>query len=256
MAALSSFLRLLAGTVCMALSTVIFAFGCLLLLPSRRLRIRLCNGFGHITGRACLWIMGARIHGEPEAIAAMRAHHPAIYVSNHASALDVFVGIWLSPYDTCGVAKKEVVWYPFFGQLYWISGHLMLDRGNRDRAVEALSDMAELIRSYGLGLWIWPEGTRSRSGRLLPFKKGFAHMALATRLPVVPVVVTGAHRAWEKGSVTLRPTDITLRVLEPIPTTDWTLEAIDAHIAEVRTRFVEALPEDQRPLDEEPAAAK
>lgn len=256
MSALLSILRLAAGTVVMALSTAVFAIGCVLLLPSRRLRIRLCNGFGHFTGRTCLWLAGARLHGAAEAVRAMNAHHPAIYVSNHASALDIFVGIWLSPYDTCGVAKKEVVWYPFFGQLYWVSGHLMLDRGNRDRAVEALAGMARLIERFRLGLWIWPEGTRSRSGRLLPFKKGFAHMALATRLPVVPVVVTGAHRAWEKGSMTLRATDITLRVLDPIPTTDWSLDTLDAHIAEVRGRFIEALPEDQRPLDEEPAAAK
>lgn len=244
---LSSALRMLLGLVVMAVSTVIFAVACLLLLPSRILRIKVCNFFGHVIGRTCIFIAGATPTGDGRA--EMNKVFPAIYVSNHTSPLDIFLGIWLSPFGTCGVAKKEVVYYPFFGQLYWISGHLRLDRGNRERAVEALKGTAELMRSHGLGVWIWPEGTRARDGRLLPFKKGFAHLALATRLPVVPVVVKGAHKGWEKGSMIMKPCTVEVKVMAPIPTKDWTLADLDARIAEVRDVFLHELPEDQRSIE-------
>jgi 1-acyl-sn-glycerol-3-phosphate acyltransferase len=251
---LSSFVRLATGLIVMAVAVVIFTIVCLLLLPSRRLRIRACNVFGHIVGRTCLWLCGARMPpGLPEAAGRV---HPAIYVSNHTSVADIFIGIWLAPLDTCGVAKKQVVWYPFFGQLYAISGHLLLDRANRDSAVAALAGVAELMRKWRIGVWMWPEGTRSKDGRLRPFKKGFAHLALATGLPVVPVVVSGAHRLWRKNSVVIRPADVGIRVLDPIPTTHWRIETLDAHVEEVHAAFAAALPEDQRPLQDMQAASK
>lgn len=240
---ISSLLRVGVGLVYMAVATLVFAVGCLLLLPWRAARIRLCNHFGHVTGRVCMALAGATPAVRPIRDGSV----PAIYVSNHTSVLDIFLGIWLVPTGTCGIAKKEIVWYPFFGQLYFLSGHLMLDRSNRASAVEGLRTLADLIAKHRLGVWMWPEGTRARDGRLLPFKKGFAHLALATRLPIVPVVVAGAHRAWEKHSLRIRPTRLDVQVLDPIPTDDWTPENLDEKIEDVRRRFVEALPADQRP---------
>jgi lysophosphatidate acyltransferase len=243
---LSSLVRVFAGLIVMAVAAIIFMLVCVVLLPSRSLRIRACNVFGHITGRSILWIAGARV---PRGLRrAVDGVFPAIYISNHTSPTDIFLGIWLAPMGTCGVAKKEVVWYPFFGQLYAISGHLRLDRSNRENAVEALRSTAEVVRRHHLGVWIWPEGTRARDGRLLPFKKGFAHLALATGLPIVPVVVSGAHHSWRKNSLLIEPTTLGVRVLPPIPTTDWHIETLDAHIAQVRQVFLDNLPDEQQPL--------
>lgn len=243
---LTSIVRMALGLAAMALGVVVFALICIPLLPWRVARIKVCNVFGHLMGRAVFLITGTTPtgHGRAE----MDRLFPAIYVSNHTSPLDIFFGIWLSPIGVCGVAKKEVVYYPFFGQLYWISGHLRVDRQNRERAVEALHQTAELIKKHRLGVWIWPEGTRAADGRLLPFKKGFAHMALATRLPVVPVVVKGSHKVWRKNSMIFHPGEVEVTVLPPIPTGSWTLERLDEHIAEVRDAFIRELPEDQRPL--------
>jgi 1-acyl-sn-glycerol-3-phosphate acyltransferase len=253
MARITSLLRLGAGLVFMAGSVAVFASLALLALPSRAARIKICNVFGHITGRACLWVTGCSV---PDGVAeAARAAHPAIYVSNHTSMLDIFLGIWLAPLGTVGVAKKQIVYYPFFGQLYAISGHILLDRANRANAVEALAAATRVIRKHNLGVWIWPEGTRSKDGRLLPFKKGFAHLAVATKLPVVPVVVTGMHEAMAKNSMVLRPTTLGIRVLPAIATDDWTLDNLDAKIAEVYAVFDAALPDDQKALPL-PAAAK
>lgn len=243
MPVLVSLLRQSAGLLLLALLVPVFALGCLLLLPSRVLRIRLCNLFGHLCGRAVLGICGTTVMGNP---AGTRSAFPAIYVSNHTSPLDIFLGIWLAPHRTVGVAKKEVVFYPLFGQLYLLSGHLRVDRKDHASAVAALAEVAAMIKKYGLGLWLWPEGTRSRDGRLGPFKKGFAHMALATRLPVVPVVVSGAHRGWSKGSIMIESCTVNVQVLAPIPTDTWRLETLDDHVATVRAAFLAHLPEDQR----------
>lgn len=242
-----SLLRLTVGLVYMAIAVAVFMLVCLLVAPWRGLRIRACNVFGHITGRFCLWLASAELKDPRGCKARAEQFYPAIYVSNHTSALDIFIGVWLGPLGVVGVAKKEVVWYPFFGQLYAISGHLLIDRNDRSNAVAALGSLAGLIAKHSLSVWMWPEGTRSKDGRLRPFKKGFAHLALATRLPIVPVVVTGAHRAWRKGSIILEPTSIGIQVLDPIPTTDWSVETLDVHIADVHRRFADALPEDQRP---------
>lgn len=241
---LTSLLRVGVALVFMAVAVAVFAALVLLALPSRALRIRICNVFGHIVGRTCLFLAGASV---PAGVAAqVGATHPAIYISNHTSMLDIFVGIWLAPIGTVGVAKKEVVYYPFFGQLYAISGHILLDRSNRANAVEALADTARIIKKYGIGVWLWPEGTRAKDGRLLPFKKGFAHLAIATRLPIVPVVVTGGHKAMAKNSLVIRPTKLGIRALPAIPTDDWTLETLDQHIAQVYAAFDAALPDDQK----------
>ncbi len=240
----TSALRQAAGLLLMAVAAPVFGVACVILLPSRRLRIRLCNFFGHVFGRLVLRICSARV--DARAKDAMDAVFPAIYVSNHTSPLDIFLGIWLSPYGVVGIAKKEVVYYPFFGQLYWISGHLRIDRKDHGKAVEALRDTAEMVRRERLGLWLWPEGTRSKDGRLLPFKKGFAHLAIATGLPVVPVVITGAHRGWRKNSFLIEACTIGVQVLPPIATDGWTVATLDAHVETVRAAFLAALPEDQR----------
>ncbi len=246
----TSLLRFAVGLIYMAFAVAIFMVVCAVVAPWRGLRIRACNVFGHVSGRVILWLASAELENPTEWKARAERFYPAIYVSNHTSALDIFIGIWLGPLGVVGVAKKEVVWYPFFGQLYAISGHLLIDRSNREGAVQALAGLAKAIARYNLSVWMWPEGTRSKDGRLRPFKKGFAHLAMATGLPIVPVVVSGAHRSWKKGSLILEPTTVGVKILDPIPTTGWTVETLDADIAEVHRRFVEALPEDQRPLAE------
>lgn len=225
---------------------VLFALLCLPLLPWRHLRIKLTNVFGHIAGRGCLWFVGIRV--PPGLSKQFNLGGPAIFVANHTSLVDAFVGIWLAPTGTCGVAKKELVYYPFLGQIWMVSGHLLVDRKNLTTAVEAMRKAASTVIKHGLGIWIWPEGTRSQDGRLQPFKKGFAHMALATRLPVVPVVITGVENAWKRGSLRLQRCTLDVRVLDPIPTADWSAETLDHHIAEVQARFQQALPLNQKAL--------
>jgi 1-acyl-sn-glycerol-3-phosphate acyltransferase len=217
----------------------------LILLPSRRLRILASNVYGKLIGRVMAVFARATLPAGVEGD--MRAAQPAIYVANHASYLDIYLGVWSAPFGTLATAKKETVFVPFFGQLYALSGNVLIDRANRRDAASALRETIDLLKRYRTSVWIWPEGTRSADGRLLPFKRGFAHVALATRLPVVPVVLTGTHRCWPKGRIVTHASSIRLRVLDPIPTTSWSAETIDHHVAEVHARFAAALPDDQQP---------
>ncbi len=236
---MTSLLRLFLGFLLLAIGSTLCLVLALLLLPWRVARIRLCNFYGHSIGRGITYLAGVtpRVAHRERLDGSM----PAIYVANHTSSLDAFVCIWLCPYGGCGVFKKEIVRVPFFGWLAALSGHLLLDRGHHGRAVEALRKTAALVKRHGLGIWIMPEGTRSKTGALLPFKKGFVHLAIATGLPVVPVVLHGANRNWQLGSLRFTPMTLDIEVLPAVPTASWTEERAGEHAEAVRAVFEDAL---------------
>lgn len=241
--------RMVAGFLLVAVTCTLWLVVAVVLLPWRVLRIKLCNYYGKSVGWAITRLAGARpeIRNEER----LDGSFPAIYVANHTSTLDAFISIWLCPVGGCGVMKKEVWKIPFFGLLYLLSGHLRIDRGRHAKAVAALADVAKLVRAHRLGIWIMPEGTRSRTGRLRPFKSGFVHLAIATGLPVVPVALHGVHRIWEHGTFRFVPQKLDIEVLRPVDTSGWRAETAQAHADEVHDLLAAALGEDQRP---EPAA--
>ena len=242
---LGSLLRFLVGFTWLALCSTVIVVVLVLLLPSRVARVKVCNFYGKVIGRTITWFAG--VTPSVANRGGLDASMPAIYVSNHTSTLDLFIGIWLCPYGGCGVLKKEVVRVPFFGQLALLSGHLLIDRGNKDRAVEKLRDTANFVKKNRLGIWIMPEGTRSKDGHLLAFKKGFVHMAIATGFPVVPVVVHGAHKNWEKGTFAFKPMTLEIEVLPAIDTSGWKEETAGEHADQVHAVFAKTLRDDQKP---------
>lgn len=241
-----SLVRTLLGWTFLGVVTLLFLPLMLLLLPSRVARIRLFNVYGHLTGRIMVFASGAAI--PPGVQEQLRALQPAIFISNHTSYLDIFLAVWATPQGTLGTAKNTTVWVPFFGAIYALSGHILVKREDRRAAATALRDIIGLLQRHQLNAMLWPEGTRATDGRLQPFKRGFAHLALATRLPVVPIVVSNAHRCWPKGSPLTRPARVDVQVLAPIPTTDWTAATLGRHVTEVQALFAAALPEEQKPL--------
>lgn len=251
LAILNSAFRLTIGFLVVAVASTVAILLAVPLLPSRPLRIKLCNYYGKVVGYLITRIAGVTpvVRNRER----LDASFPAIYVSNHTSTLDAFLSIWLCPVGGCGVMKKQIKKIPFFGQLFILSGHLSVDRENKENALAAFAEVQQLVRKHRLGIWIMPEGTRSQDGRLLPFKMGFVHMAIATGLPVVPVLYHGAHRNWEKGKLMLRPMTLEVDVLEPIPTHTWKVETAREHAREVHAIFARLLKDDQKPL-EAPAA--
>ena len=135
-------LRLAGGFVFLAGSSAVLIPVALALLPWRTARIKFCNYYGKVAGRALMAFGGITpVIRNKERIGAA---YPAIYVSNHTSVNDMFFATYLCPVGGCGVAKKEVGNIPFFGWLYRLSGHLLIDRGDRQSAIAGLKATAEL----------------------------------------------------------------------------------------------------------------
>lgn len=243
-----SSLKLVLGLAILLLAALLQTAILLVLLPSRIARIRSCIVFARIMGVSTLGLIGCKltVTGREH----LDRHRPAIYVVNHVSLLDFFIAARLMPYGTVGILKRQVVLYPFLGQMVYLTGHLRIDRENREGAVASLKELADVVRRGKLSIYLSPEGTRSRSGRLLPFKKGPAHLALQTGLPIVPIVVHGAHKAWRPDSLALKGGHIHVQVLPAIDTSSWTPETTGQHMEELHALYVQHLPEDQRPLAE------
>jgi lysophosphatidate acyltransferase len=218
----------------------------LLLLPWRRARVALGNWYGRAISWGSFRLFG--IVPVYEGLDGLEDTFPAIYLANHSSNIDPFLAMWHSPVGTVGIAKREITYIPVFGWMYYLSGHLLINRSDRSDTMGRLTETADLVKQHNLGLYVWPEGTMPRDGRLLPFKKGFVHLALATGLPVVPIVVHDAPALWPARTLDIKPGILRIEVLDPIPTHDWTLERAGEIAEEVRQRFIERLAEHQRPL--------
>jgi 1-acyl-sn-glycerol-3-phosphate acyltransferase len=172
----------------------------------------------------------------------LTAHRPCVYVSNHQSMYDVPVLAELYPEGTVVVGKRELKWIPFFGWLYAVTGNILIDRADNPSAVGRLREAEEAIGRRGVSVWIFPEGTRATEpGRLLPFKKGAFYMAVAARVPIVPIVAEPIARFFDAGRRHLRPGTVQVRVLDPIETTGLTEADVPALIARTRDRMQSAL---------------
>jgi 1-acyl-sn-glycerol-3-phosphate acyltransferase len=117
-----------------------------------------------------------------------------------------------------------------------------VDRADRDRALASIERGAESLRA-GNSFLIFPEGTRSRTGHLLPFKKGGFIMAISAQVPIVPVAISGARAAMRKGSAFVHPVLVTIRIGKPVPTAGLTLEDRDTLIEHVRDQVQNLLRE-------------
>jgi 1-acyl-sn-glycerol-3-phosphate acyltransferase len=174
----------------------------------------------------------------------MEARRPCIYLSNHQSAYDVPVLAELYPVNTVVIGKKELSRIPFFGWVFRVTGNILIDRKNNPSAVGRLREVEDAIRERGVSVWIFPEGTRGKvPGRLLPFKKGAFHMAAATGVPVVPIVMEPLQPYFDPKRRHLRPGEIEVRVLEPVEPGPPGDAGVAALMETVQGRMQEALSE-------------
>lgn len=174
----------------------------------------------------------------------MTERRPCIYIANHQSAYDVPVLAELHLPHTVIIGKKELSRIPLFGWLYRVTGNILIDRANRTNAVGRLREAEMAIRERGVSVWIFPEGTRGKTpGQLLPFKKGAFYMAIATGVPLVPVVVGPVTGVFDLRRRIARPGTVSVRVLEPISTDTLRDAEVDELIAVARGRMAAALDE-------------
>jgi putative phosphoserine phosphatase/1-acylglycerol-3-phosphate O-acyltransferase len=177
-----------------------------------------------------------RVEGEEH----LWSHRPAVFIFNHQSALDTILMMKLIRRDMTGIGKMELKKNPIFGPIFSAAGVVFVDRANSARAIEALKPAVDALKE-GRSLVIAPEGTRSATPRLGRFKKGAFHMAMQAGVPIVPVVFRNVLDAFPKDARIVRPATIEAVILPPVETTDWTVEALNANIAEIRDRYLEVL---------------
>lgn len=165
-----------------------------------------------------------------------------IVMANHRSMYDIPVLHYLlgRGRDLRWVGKQEVQRVPVFGWAYRVSRHVAIDRQNRAAAIGALRDAATASRQ-GVSFVIMPEGTRSVTQELLPFKKGGFHLALDTGLPILPVAIIGSEKLMRKGSWHIRAGAIHVRVRPAVETRDLARGDIDSLADRVRAEIAEAL---------------
>ncbi len=181
-----------------------------------------------------------RIEGEENAW----AERPAVFVFNHQSAIDPVLMLKIVRRDMTGVGKIELRNDPFLGIFLAAAGVVFVDRNDTRAAIDALEPAVKALQE-GRSIAIAPEGTRSATPRLGPFKKGAFHIARQAGVPIVPVVIRNALDAFPKDALVLRPATIEAVVLPPIATEDWTVDRLDEAVAELRTRYLEILGQDR-----------
>ncbi|KAJ3129468.1 1-acylglycerol-3-phosphate O-acyltransferase [Nowakowskiella sp. JEL0407] len=180
------------------------------------------------------------------------SRRPCVFVANHQSSLDVASIGSCFPKNTVIMAKKSLFWVPFLGLYIYLAKNIFINRSNRSSALNTMEIVAQLLVKYNIALWMFPEGTRSRQtdNSMLPFKKGAFHLAIAGKMPIVPVVFstygnvysTKAKR-FEGGVIRVKGMSGTLTVLPPIETETVTMGEIEDLIEKTRSVMVETLNE-------------
>jgi 1-acyl-sn-glycerol-3-phosphate acyltransferase len=180
-----------------------------LLVPRSNITIHV----GRLWARVLLAAAGVQVRYHH--LERLRLHPACIFIANHQSMVDIWAMIRVLPAPTRFVAKRELFRIPVFGWALAASGCIPIDRRDRAEAIRSLRRAANRIRA-GRPVVLYPEGTRSRDGRLQPFKKGAFHLALAAGVPVVPVAITGSFRVLPPGSLRVTPGPVEVWVEPPI----------------------------------------
>jgi len=176
-------------------------------------RGRLAHGCARAWSSLILKTTGVRVH--VVGLERVVRHETYVFVSNHQSIYDIPVLFASLPFQLRIIAKESLGRFPFLGWHLRRAGHLLVDRTNPDRA-GILSQWRALV-SDRLSLIVFPEGTRSRDGRVGRFRAGSFMLALEAGLTVVPLAVSGSRHVMKKGRLMTCPGDVTLVVHDPIP---------------------------------------
>jgi len=141
-----------------------------------------------------------------------------VFMCNHESALDIIIGVATIPNKIVFLAKKELFSIPIFGWAMKAAGMIKIDRENPEIAIRSVDNAVECLTKSSFSTLIYPEGTRSKNGRLLQFKKGGFILAIKSKLPIVPMTIVGAGEVLSKGSYFVNKKKMSVIISDPIVT--------------------------------------
>ena len=193
--------------------------------------------------------MDLKVKGEEH----LWSHRPAVFVFNHQSKADVIIVARLLRRDIAGVGKQEIKKEtPILGKVLELGGVVFIDRADGKSAIKAMTPLIDAMRKEGKSVVLAPEGTRTVSPTLAPFKKGAFHLAMQAGVPMVPIVIHNSGDVAPKGDFVFRAATVEVEVLPPVDTSNWRVETIDEHVREVRNMFARVLGQ----AEEKPHKAK
>nr|WP_298141883.1 1-acylglycerol-3-phosphate O-acyltransferase [uncultured Pseudomonas sp.] len=211
------------------------------------LLLGLCRPFNPDNSRLCarlyslpaLWMLRLKLSAEVQALRDQQRSY--VIVANHQSNYDLYVLGRVVPKRTVSIGKKSLRWVPFFGQLYWLAGNVLLDRGNATSAKRAMLTTTDTLKHKDTSIWVFPEGTRNLGKGLLPFKKGAFQMAIAAGVPIIPVCVSSYAKhlrinSWDSGKIMIRS-------LPAIPTAGLGLDDLPKLIADCHGQMQQCISE-------------
>jgi 1-acyl-sn-glycerol-3-phosphate acyltransferase len=218
----------------------------LLLAPGNRQTLYF---YGRIFCRGLTRMMGWKI--EVDGREELERHRPCVMVANHQSFLDVVTFGSIFPRRTVSAGKREIGRIPVFGLFYRLSGNLIIDRGHARSAHDSLEAAAHTMREDMIAVWFMPEGHRNRQRELLPFKSGAFRLAIAARVPIVPIIAGPLTEIVDTKRWSARRGRLPIRVLPPVSTDGLEIKDLSPLIASVRSQMQRAFDE----LRESSAAA-
>jgi 1-acyl-sn-glycerol-3-phosphate acyltransferase len=189
-----------------------------------------------ITAKLMLVLGGVKVY--IDGIENVDMANAQVFASNHVSAFDIIVLTAISPVKTGWVAKQELFYIPFLGWLMRANGHVAIDRSSGRKALLSIKKAAEKVKA-GNNIVIFPEGTRSRDEKLLPFKKGVFHLCTRTGVPIVPIFILGTYDVLRPDSLAIRSGNVYVKFGKCIPTTNYPTSKAGELMDDLRTTIIE-----------------
>lgn len=193
---------------------------------------------GRSWARSILWV--SRVKVEIQGRAHIDLSQSYVFMANHQSLFDIPVMLGHLPCQFRWLAKVELFKIPLFGQAMKGAGYISIDRSNRDVAIKSLETAAQKIKD-GVSVLIFPEGTRSRDGRLQPFKKGGFFLAIDSGAPIVPIVIHETGQIMPKKTLRIQSGTVKLNIQKPIESTSFCHKTKGDLLEKVHNIFAEHL---------------
>jgi 1-acyl-sn-glycerol-3-phosphate acyltransferase len=215
---------------CIVVTTLVLGFLAFITYPFDR-KGRVVHHYARLWGKAAL--LANRVKVRVEGMEHLKGEGPYIFMSNHQGSYDIFAFLGHLPFQFKWLAKKELFSIPFFGWTMAAAGYIRIDREGTRRTVDALDEAARKIRE-GMSVVIFPEGSRSPDGSIQPFKKGGFTLAIKSKVPIVPIAITGSREIMPKERLTAASGEIRIRMDHPIYTQNYSLKDRKSLMEKVR----------------------